>query len=43
MDSENASYQAFAVILVGHVVGGKNIPEYNTSKKSPVTITMVVN
>ena len=33
----------FAVILVGHLIGGKNILEYNISKKSPVILTMVVN
>ena len=33
----------FAVILVGHLIRGKNILEYNISKKSRVTLTMVVN
>ena len=28
----------FAVILVGRVMSGKNIPEYNKSKKSLVTL-----
>ena len=41
---ENVIYQALsAVILVGHVIRGKNILEYNISKKSLVTVTMVVN
>ena len=33
----------FAVILVGHLIRGKNILEYNISKKSLVILTMVVN
>ena len=33
----------FAVILVGRLIRGKNILKYNISKKSRVTLTMVVN
>ena len=33
----------FAVILVGHLIRGKNTLEYNISKKSLVILTMVVN
>ena len=37
------SIALFAVILVGHLISGKNILEYNISKKSLVILTMVVN
>ena len=39
------SVALFAVILVGHLIRGKNTLEYNISKKSLVMIilTMVVN
>ena len=40
---ENIYSFLFAVILVGHLIRGKNILEYNISKKSPVILTMVVN
>ena len=37
------SIALLAVILVGHLIRGKNILEYNISKKSLVILTMVVN
>ena len=37
------SIALFAVILVGHLIRGKNILEYNISKKSRLTLTTVVN
>ena len=37
------SIALFAVVLVGHFIRGKNILEYNISKKSLVILTMVFN
>ena len=37
------SKASLAVILVGHLIRGKNILEYNIFKKSLVILTMVVN
>ena len=37
------SIALFAVILVGHLIRGNNILEYNISKKSLVILTMEVN
>ena len=37
------SLALFAVILVGHLIRGKNTLEYNISKKSLAILTMAVN